>query len=1115
MKSCFKILAILILSGCANSQYCLLPLMTSYGYSGSVLPTTYANPLCPKVKKNCCGSDDIVKILGDFNNQLQPKLFDFRAKMNYAFKQLANLNFLANNITMRTDLVGPQQTFCQNTQTAFTGFPFNQMIDDLNVGFAISSTIFREMHTSFYCVLCDYDAQTQINLITRTIAFDSSICLNILSSNRVFLAAQNINLIFYLSFLQNFLDCNAFTGIFDFPFLFQDRMDLATSFTNCYNNFDPDNMNPDCQVVCNNLVTGTISPIFEGDSAFFTQAIDYFISEINKIQALLLLPVVFNPMTALQQLQQDIYNPLFIQVPNLTAWRLSNGTLPTPNYVSGSFVGVNCRNTTNGFNCTGCTNQTNGNNCFNASATFNGLTCRNTTNGINCTNCTNNTNGINCANVTATPFSYITGVPSAAASAAQVAALTNSQLAALNATQMAALTLPQVATITATQMKTLTTAQLAALTTAQMAGLTTAQLAALTITQLNTLTPTQLAALLPSQIPAFTPTQIAAITTTQIAVLTSAQMAALSTSQVPALTTTQISTLTATQIAALTPAQLATLKTTQIAALTPTQIAPLTSAQITALTPTQVPALTTTIMAALTSAQIAALTPTQLKALTTAQITVLTTTQIAALTSTQVPALTTAQIAALTNSQIAALSTTQMAALTSGQITSISLAQLPAVTPAQLAALSVTQLGVMTQRQQQALTTAQMSGLSAAQATAAKKNARLIRRNKKRKLNFKRNRVSSLSHSKVHEKQKRHSQKHFHHKFIEIDRKNHIVHKKSMKISKKKKRILRTKNHQSHSPKTPTHKSRKSKNWRVLSESDFVDPKEDHHLKYFLQQRILSTSSTPTGPDLTSFQQLYDSIQFYFNTDTLLNSGWANSFNLGNFTIVSQFGSGLNLNVYLGNMNFDMTAEQLSKVVQGATNLDPDDPQLNILLLNFNLNLTASLQSDISADFSFQLSPDNMTPDDALVKTLKPTYLPEELFDDPSRLAWTLAQMNLTRIKVEQKQVAPPDAAYPNYMISHRERAMKLTMKSQQPAKQKPVRVQRNEWVKVHKLRTRPGKQSRRNSRRKLPKKMVSKNGWQKRRFQEKRLSKSRKLNAVYTLDDLESGVDLKKQFKV
>jgi len=123
-------------------------------------------------------------------------------------------------------------------------------------------------------------------------------------------------LIQYFQYLQNYLDCNLSTDRYDLPFVFTDRLQDAQTLKSCYQNFDPDVMNPDCAKICNSLGIGTISPVFEGDYDFIDQIVNFYSYLSLKARRAAKKQAEFNPIEAIQKLSQPNDEVPFIQVPN-------------------------------------------------------------------------------------------------------------------------------------------------------------------------------------------------------------------------------------------------------------------------------------------------------------------------------------------------------------------------------------------------------------------------------------------------------------------------------------------------------------------------------------------------------------------------------------------------------------------------------------------------------------------------------------------------------------------------------------------------------------------------------------------------------------------------------
>ena len=313
MKIINALLAIFLLSKMASSQFCKTELMNSYFLEGNPTPGLISNPFCLSLKKNCCTKNDFKKILTEFNTVLTPKLIDFVSKMKKAIENLKLLHLKATALELRTDIPQVSKAYCQKSKQEFTNFAFDRLVSSLIVGVSVSSTVFRDIHSSFYCSLCDFEAHQAISLPTKEISLDETFCLQVISANQEFLAAQNVNLINYLTSLQNFIDCNSFNSHYNFPFLFDFRKKLADQFKSCFKAFNPDKMTVECAKVCEHLTTGSISPIFEGDFEFFEQITAYFNQKVKTLIKQRTQKPKFNPFTYLKELNGIVDNVQIVQ----------------------------------------------------------------------------------------------------------------------------------------------------------------------------------------------------------------------------------------------------------------------------------------------------------------------------------------------------------------------------------------------------------------------------------------------------------------------------------------------------------------------------------------------------------------------------------------------------------------------------------------------------------------------------------------------------------------------------------------------------------------------------------------------------------------------------------
>ncbi len=429
-------MAKILMESYLSSGFCQTPLLESYMLEGRVKYKQDANPICTSVTKNCCKNDDLAKIHDEYNTNLLPKLTSYYVKVQKAFSKLTNLNSKALSVESEIKGAIKKQSFCKTKQEVFKSFPFQPLIDNLQVGFEKSFMTFKDVHSSFLCLFCDYESQQQINLSGRMIMVDSSFCLDMLNKNMLFINAMNVNLVEYFESLQDYLDCATFEGYFQFPFLFENKSILMKNIKECYNNFSDDSLTPPCEQVCSNLEIGAISPVFEGDFKFINDAVDYYSNLIDLINEAKSNKKALNPQLLLQKINDDQETIKFIQLEgdeypkdpesafasafannlgqsanntlsgnpsnsndskiNSTNQTINNSTIN--NLTSNANNATNRTNATNAGNATNATNATNRTNATNAVNSTNATTLTKATNATNSSNSIANVNPSNTTN---------------------------------------------------------------------------------------------------------------------------------------------------------------------------------------------------------------------------------------------------------------------------------------------------------------------------------------------------------------------------------------------------------------------------------------------------------------------------------------------------------------------------------------------------------------------------------------------------------------------------------------------------------------------------------------------------------------------------------------------
>ena len=306
------LLAFLVVQGLA-ADFCKRPLMNAYQLEGILEPNQQKNPLCGSIKNNCCTTDDMLKVLGMYNNQLKPKLAEHKEKFNKSVYKLRRLHQLILALKERTDYQGNQKLYCASSLKKVSEFDLQGLIEELLIGFSHASDYFVKVHTGLLCTFCDYDAQAQIILSTKQVGVDSSVCLDALNQLKDFLITQNILLVDYFKRVQTHLDCMLFDNKYNLPFTFGRQAMLAVDFEQCFEKLTPESLDKKCEPMCNHLHFGAISPVFEGNWFLIERALKYMRDQIDSIKTKESM-TPFDPLGALRQINQVRENLVFTDV---------------------------------------------------------------------------------------------------------------------------------------------------------------------------------------------------------------------------------------------------------------------------------------------------------------------------------------------------------------------------------------------------------------------------------------------------------------------------------------------------------------------------------------------------------------------------------------------------------------------------------------------------------------------------------------------------------------------------------------------------------------------------------------------------------------------------------
>ena len=274
--------------------------MKTYLFTGLLEPNNDENPLCTLTEKsNCCTRQDIKDMYENYTKDVLPRLTAFFKKFKQSLGSIEDLRLRLMKVRLPMDMIPQKVDKCKIIEKLLFDFKFEEMIKALLENADSNFMQFKRYHQSFYCILCDKTAHSQIDMSNRSMNIDLAFCLNNLRESRKFLKAMNIELVNYFMLVQHYLDCAFFDDYYNFNYLYKDKEKLRAQFNRCYEDIQP---NEFCQAVCLQMTIGGMSPGFEGDYAYIQDSVNYYSELINQIEVKQSKQKEVNPTWYIEQL---------------------------------------------------------------------------------------------------------------------------------------------------------------------------------------------------------------------------------------------------------------------------------------------------------------------------------------------------------------------------------------------------------------------------------------------------------------------------------------------------------------------------------------------------------------------------------------------------------------------------------------------------------------------------------------------------------------------------------------------------------------------------------------------------------------------------------------------
>lgn len=208
----FGALCILMGSVCSDDaeKKCSKQLVESYNLNGYMSQRPMSMYLCPTLKVSCCSLYDQFAMFTSWKDKIKPKLmsyYDSIRKKYVDMKELLGLMFQIDIPKLIEGLPIPEEKKASliNQFTLVSMQDYQKMFNDMLILHHENYQYMMKLRASFFCVICDYDMQTLINIENKIFRINDGTCQDIASNTIEHSFYLNIKLVQYLMNLGGIL----------------------------------------------------------------------------------------------------------------------------------------------------------------------------------------------------------------------------------------------------------------------------------------------------------------------------------------------------------------------------------------------------------------------------------------------------------------------------------------------------------------------------------------------------------------------------------------------------------------------------------------------------------------------------------------------------------------------------------------------------------------------------------------------------------------------------------------------------------------------------------------------------------------------------------------------
>ena len=261
-----------------ESKKCRRDLIESYSLNGYMSPRPMSMYVCPTLKMSCCSQYDQFTMFTAWKDKIKPKLLKYYDGIRKKYVDLKEMLGVMFQIDIPKLLSGlpiseDKKEIILAKLTIISAVDYVKMFNDMLILYHQNFQYMMKLRASFFCVICDYDMQSIINIPNKLFRMNEGTCADIAQNTIEHSFFLNIKVASFLTDLGEILNNFSITDTSRPPKI-SFFSNIKRNVRSCAkavakgNNFRP------CKHYCRYFKFNANSPVMEGYQIFFNEVMN-------------------------------------------------------------------------------------------------------------------------------------------------------------------------------------------------------------------------------------------------------------------------------------------------------------------------------------------------------------------------------------------------------------------------------------------------------------------------------------------------------------------------------------------------------------------------------------------------------------------------------------------------------------------------------------------------------------------------------------------------------------------------------------------------------------------------------------------------------------------------